>query len=236
MSATLQLHPLRVCRSDPERLNRSFSEMVIKTDSCSVTADQLLTALFSIKHSLQDASRFARELLAEFVSLMGIINAPWERISSVADISYETWLNLQLARRLSTLALREPLGEPVIIGSYSNLYDYLSLVIGHDKTESARVLYLNSKNHLIKDEVHGIGTVGSVAIYPREVVTRACELRASSVILAHNHPSGDPTPSKQDVLMTEKVSRALDCVGVVLHDHVIVGRNSHYSFKCHKLI
>ena len=231
MRVTFASPPVLERLSTFERASTSFAEMVLKSDTSAVTTEQFLTALFSIRHSLQDASRFATELLDRFASLLGIVQAPWEKVSSVSGIAHETWLNLQVAIRLSTVALREPLVEPLILNSYGRLYDYLTLVMGHDTAESARILYLGTANNLIKDEIHCLGTINHVMIYPREIVSRACELRAMSVIIAHNHPSGDPTPSDADISMTQSISRILKSIGIELHDHVIVGKSRHYSLK-----
>ena len=108
--------------------------------------------------------------------------------------------------------------------------------MAREKIEQFRLLFLDSRNALIADEVQQTGTVNHTPVYPREVVRRALELRASAVIMVHNHPSGDPTPSKDDIAMTREVKEAADKLGIVLHDHIIVGRKGHASFKALGLI
>jgi DNA repair protein RadC len=123
-----------------------------------------------------------------------------------------------------------------IIGSASALMDYLSVTMRHEPTEATRILFLDRKNALIKDEIQQRGTVDHTPLYPREVVRRVIELGASAIILVHNHPSGDPTPSQSDIEMTQRLAAALNTISVVLHDHVIVGRNKEISLRKEALI
>jgi DNA repair protein RadC len=123
-----------------------------------------------------------------------------------------------------------------VISTASALMDYLSVTMRHETTESTRILFLDRKNALIKDELHNRGTIDHTPLYPREVVKRVVELGASAVILVHNHPSGDPTPSQGDIEMTHRLAAALGTINVLLHDHVIVGRNRETSLRKLKLI
>jgi DNA repair protein RadC len=132
--------------------------------------------------------------------------------------------------------VREPLEDRLVIGSASALLDYLSVTMRHEPTETTRILYLDRKNALIKDEIQQRGTVDHTPLYPREVVKRVLELGACAVILVHNHPSGDPTPSRNDIEMTRQLAAALGTINVALHDHVIVGRNKEASFRKLKLL
>ena len=123
-----------------------------------------------------------------------------------------------------------------MIGSWAALIDYLQLAMQHESAEHFRILFLDRKNILIRDEVQSRGTVDHTPLYPREVVKRALELAASAIIMVHNHPSGDPTPSPADIEMTRQVVAALSQVNVTVHDHIIVGKNRHTSFKTQRLI
>jgi DNA repair protein RadC len=125
---------------------------------------------------------------------------------------------------------REPLS------SWSAVLDYCRASMAYAEREQFRILFLDKKNQLIADEVQGEGTVDHTPVYPREVIKRALELSASAIILVHNHPSGDPTPSSADIDMTRKISEVGSQLGVILHDHIIVGRNGHTSFKGSRLI
>ena len=120
--------------------------------------------------------------------------------------------------------------QPVIF-SWSALIDYCTVEMGFEETEQFRILFLDKKNKLIADEAQQKGTVDHTPVYPREVVKRALELNASAIIMVHNHPSGDPSPSQTDKDMTGKVIEALGAVGLILHDHVVIGRGRHFSFK-----
>ncbi len=148
----------------------------------------------------------------------------------------ETEILLKAIGELLQRVLREEIQERPVIGSWTALIDYLQLALAHEPIEQFRVLFLDRKNILIRDEVQQRGTVDHTPLYPREITRRALELQASSIIMVHNHPSGDPTPSRADLEMTKQVVQALGAVGITVHDHVIVGKNRHTSFKSQRLI
>ena len=132
--------------------------------------------------------------------------------------------------------LREQIQDRPVIGSWTALLDYLQVAMQHEAAEHFRLLFLDRKNILIRDEVQSRGTVDHTPLYPREVVKRALELAASALIMVHNHPSGDPAPSQADIDMTRQVIAALAQVNITVHDHIIIGKNRHVSFKTQKLI
>ena len=148
----------------------------------------------------------------------------------------ETEVLLKLVTELLQRVLREQIQDRPVISSWSALLDYLQVTLAHEPIEQFRVMFLDRKNVLIKDEVQQRGTVDHTPLYPREIVKRALELAASAIIMVHNHPSGDPTPSRADLEMTKQVVAALAAVGITVHDHVIVGKNKHTSFKTQRLI
>ena len=148
----------------------------------------------------------------------------------------ETEVLLKLLTELLQRVLREQIQDRPVISSWSALLDSLQVALSHEPIEQFRVMFLDRKNVLIKDEVQQRGTVDHTPLYPREIVKRALELAASAIIMVHNHPSGDPTPSKADLEMTKQVVAALAAVGITVHDHVIVGKNKHTSFKTQRLI
>ena len=148
----------------------------------------------------------------------------------------ETEVLLKLVTELLQRVLREQIQDRPVISSWSALLDYLQVTLSHEPIEQFRVMFLDRKNVLIKDEVQQRGTVDHTPLYPREIVKRALELAASAIIMVHNHPSGDPTPSHADLEMTQQVVTALAAVGIPVHDHVIVGKNRHTSFKSQRLI
>jgi DNA repair protein RadC len=148
----------------------------------------------------------------------------------------ETEILLKVVGELLKRVLREEIRERPVIGSWTALLDYLQVALAHEPIEQFRVLFLDRKNILIRDELQQRGTVDHTPLYPREIVKRALELGASSIIMVHNHPSGDPTPSRADIEMTKQVVQAMGAVGLTVHDHVIVGKNRHTSFKSQRLI
>ena len=123
-----------------------------------------------------------------------------------------------------------------VISSWDAVLDYCHTIMAHRETEQFRVLYLDRKNTLIADEEQAKGTVDHVPVYPREVAKRALELNASALILVHNHPSGDPTPSESDIIMTAQIAAAADALGLTLHDHLIIGKSRELSFKTEGLL
>jgi DNA repair protein RadC len=143
---------------------------------------------------------------------------------------------LKAVGELMKRVLREEILERPVIGSWTALLDYLQVALAHEPVEQFRVLFLDRKNILIRDEQQQRGTVDHTPLYPRELVKRALELGASAIIMVHNHPSGDPTPSRADIEMTRQVVQAMAAVGLSVHDHVIVGKNRHTSFKSQNLI
>ena len=179
----------------------------------------------------RDVKPLAKALIARFGSFAEAIAAPRERILEVEGMSDGAATQLKI---LEAAALRlsqtRVLGRPVL-SSWAALIDYCAASMARSPTEEFRVLFLDRKNVLIADEVQSTGTIDHTPVYPREIVKRALELGASAVILVHNHPSGDPTPSRADIEMTRDVADAAKALKITVHDHVIVGRSGHASFK-----
>jgi DNA repair protein RadC len=178
-----------------------------------------------------DVKPVAYRLIDTFGDFNRVISAPIERLQEVDGVGPETALDLKLieasAHRLSQgRVLKKP-----VLSSWNALLDYCRVSMAHRDTEQFRVFFLDRKNVLIADEMQGKGTVDHVPVYPREVIKRALDLNASALILVHNHPSGDPTPSDADIQMTETIVTACDAVGITVHDHVIVGKSRETSFR-----
>lgn len=203
--------------------------------------DYELLELFLFRSQPQgDVKPIAKALLDRFGSLSGVLAASVEDMRTVksADIKgrtksvgRETALDLcalqEVARRVSL----EEATKRTVISSWTALLAYVRLALQHEPREQFRVLYLDKKNQLIRDEVQNKGTVDHAPVYPREVVRRALELSSSAIIIVHNHPSGDPTPSRADIDMTRQVITAAKALEIQVHDHLIVGRNGVTSFK-----
>ncbi len=178
-----------------------------------------------------DVKPKAKALLARFGSFGAVLCATLPELMSVPGIGEVAALDLKLVHEMAQRIGREPTAKRTVISSWSALLSYVQVVLQHEGREQVRVLYLDRKNQLILDEISNHGTVDQAPIYPREVVRRALELSASSVILVHNHPSGDPTPSKADVEITKAVVAAGRPLGISVHDHLVVGREGVVSFK-----
>ena len=183
-----------------------------------------------------DVKPLAKALIARFGSFAGVLNAAPERLAEFEPLSGSAVVLLKAVREAGArLARAEVMSQPVI-ASWDKLLDYCRASMGHAEIEQFRLLFLDRKNRLIADEVQQKGTVDHTPVYPREVVKRALELNASAIILVHNHPSGDPTPSAGDVAMTREVHEACDKLGITLHDHVIIAKSGHASLKSLGLI
>jgi DNA repair protein RadC len=178
-----------------------------------------------------DTKPLAKRLLKIFGSFDKIIYATEAELRKVEDVGDAVISALKTIRVASERLLRRELENRPIIQSWTALMDYCRLSMGKNKVEEFRVLFLDGRHALIADEVMQRGTVNHTPVYPREVVKRALEHSASSIILLHNHPSGDPTPSKADIEMTRQIVTAAGSVAVQVHDHVIITGHGHYSFK-----
>jgi len=201
---------------------------------------ELLELLLFRSIPYKDTKPLAKDLLARFGSLEGIGAASHEAIEDqvAQTMGYArgkatraTALDLQLIYDVARRVAREPATKRPVISSWTSLVAYVRVALQHEPREQFRVLYLDKKNQLILDEVQNRGTVDHAPVYPREVVRRALELSASALILVHNHPSGDPTPSRADIDMTRQVVEAGLSLNVTVHDHLVVGRDGVASFK-----
>jgi DNA repair protein RadC len=183
-----------------------------------------------------DMKPLAKALLKRFGGLAGVLSADKAALMAVDGMGPASAAQLLAVRAAAVLFLKAEVTERPVIGSWQALLDYCTAQAGFAATEEFRILFLDRKNALIADERQQRGTVDHTPVYPREVVKRALELAASALIMVHNHPSGDPTPSKADIDMTRAVAKALAAIGIALHDHVVLGRGKHSSFKTLGLI
>lgn len=184
----------------------------------------------------RDTKPIAKALITKFGSFSGAITAAPEALSEVKGVGDRVIMCLKtVAASAHRLAREEVMARPVV-GSWDQLLGYLRGVMAHEQNEQFRVLFLDTKNGLIADEKQQDGTVNHTTVYPREVIKRALQLGATAIIMVHNHPSGDPTPSGADVEMTREILDVGKKLGVTLHDHVIVARSGSSSFKSMGLI
>jgi DNA repair protein RadC len=179
----------------------------------------------------QDVKPLARLLLDTFKDFNGVLSAPVERLRTVKGVGDAVIQELKIVEAAAHRLARSRVMQKHVVSSWDALLDYCHTTMAHRETEQFRVLFLDRKNVLIADEEQARGTVDHVPVYPREVVKRALELNASAIILVHNHPSGDPTPSDSDITMTQQVEDAARALGLTLHDHLIIGKSRELSFR-----
>lgn len=196
---------------------------------------ELIEYLLALAIPRRDTKPQARALLAEFGSLGAVFNADAESLAR-EGLSEGAIAAIKIAQASAVRLLKGEIIARPVIGSWQALLDYLHAAMAHRMTESARVLHLNSRNMLIRDELVSEGSVDQAAIYVREVARRALELGSAAIILVHNHPSGDPSPSRQDIALTKEIVSALKPFGIQVHDHVVIGATGHASLRALGLI
>jgi len=197
---------------------------------------ELLELLLFYSIPRVDVKPLAKELISSFGSFGDVLNADPGRLAEFDKVSQQTVVHLKALREAALRLSRAEVMEKPALSSWQALMDYCRASMGYNKTEQFRILFLNRKNVLIADELQQEGTVDHTPVYPREVIKRALDLNASAIIMVHNHPSGDPTPSKMDIEMTKEIAEAGERLGVTLHDHVVVSRSNYYSFKSEGLL
>lgn len=178
-----------------------------------------------------DVKPLAKALVAEFGSLAAALAAPAERLAQVPGCGEAVIAALKVIREAGLRMLKADAMQRPAISNWQALLDYCRAALQHEGIEQFRILFLDRKNQVIADEAQQRGTIDHTPVYPREVVKRALELNAAALILVHNHPSGDPTPSRADIEMTRQVRDAAAALGIALHDHLVVGRKGHVSFR-----
>jgi DNA repair protein RadC len=212
---------------------------VPKSGSCSELSgcpNELLELVLFRALPRRDVKPIAKKLLEKFGSFAEVISAPPARLAEISGLGEEAITDLKIVQAAANEFLRSGLRQKPVLSSWSAVLDYCRTAMAYADKEELRVLFLDKRNQLIADERQQVGTVDHTPVYPREVVKRALELSASALILVHNHPSGDPSPSRADVEMTKQTQEAARALGIQLHDHIIVGRQGHASFKALGLI
>jgi DNA repair protein RadC len=209
------------------RLRKRFED-----GGAAALADYELLELFLFRTiPRQDTKPLAKALLAKFGDIGAVAAAPVARIAEVPGAGPSVAQDLRLLQALMERAARTETAKRPLISSSSQLHAYCRVSMAHAPREQFRVLFLDAKNQLIADEIMNEGTVDHAPVYPREIARRALELSAASVILVHNHPSGDPKPSAADIEITQDIVAATETIGVRVHDHIVVGRDSVASLK-----
>ncbi|HEY5380317.1 MAG TPA: DNA repair protein RadC [Pseudolabrys sp.] len=215
-----------------ERLRGRFREAGAEA----VSEYELLELVLFRAIPQRDVKPLAKELIAKFGSFAEVVAAPRARLKEVKGIGEAVVDELKIVHAAANRLVRGQLQKKPVLSSWSNVIDYCRAAMAYADKEQFRLLFLDKRNQLIADEVQQIGTVDHTPVYPREVVKRALELSATALILVHNHPSGDPTPSRADITMTQAIIDVAKPLGISVHDHIIVGKEGHASFKGLKLI
>jgi DNA repair protein RadC len=211
-------------------------QRLIETGGEGMADYEILELILCMALPQKDMKPLSKELLRRFGSFAGVVSASPERLMEVPGIKETGLAAIKSIRAAAVRLAKADLSELPVIGSWDRLVDYCRAIQGHDLHESFRILFLDRKNHLIADEVQQRGTVDHTPLYPREVVKRALDLGASALILVHNHPSGDATPSKDDIAMTRLVKEAAAKLGIQVHDHVVISKREAASFKAMGLL
>jgi DNA repair protein RadC len=177
-----------------------------------------------------DVKPLAKKLVDKFGNFAGVVSAPREALldAGLKDNAIDI---LKVVRESAIRLARQEVIDRPVLSSWQKVLDYCRAKLAHEQTERFHLLFLDRKNVLIAADEQQRGTVDHTPVYPREVVKRAIELGASAIIMVHNHPSGDPTPSKADIAMTREVAKAAETLGLTVHDHIVIGRAGHASFK-----
>ena len=210
-----------------ERLRRRFRE----SGSEAIPDYELLELILFRAAQRRDTKPLAKALLARFGSFAEVMNAPEALLAEVPGIGEAAITELKLVRAAAVRLMRGELFERPVLSSWTQVLDYCRASMGFESKEQFRILFLDKRNQITADEVQQKGTVDHTPVYVREVVKRALDLSATAIVLVHNHPSGDPTPSRADIEMTKQIVAAAKPLGVVVHDHIVVGKQGHASFR-----
>lgn len=202
----------------------------------SVSDYELLELLLFRAIPQRDVKPLAKELIQKFGSFAEVIAAPRARLKEIKGVGESVVDELKIVQAAASRLAKGQVQKRPVLSSWSSVLDYCRMAMAYADKEQFRLLFLDKRNQLIADEVQQIGTVDHTPVYPREVVKRALELSATAIILVHNHPSGDPTPSRADIQMTQSIIEVAKPLGIAVHDHIIVGKEGHASLKGLKLI
>jgi DNA repair protein RadC len=211
-------------------------QRLLKAGPDALADHEMLEMILFIALPRRDTKPIARELLGRFRTFGGVVGAPAAELTTIDGLGEAGAAALKLVQAAALRLMRQEVAEQPVLSTWEKLTNYLTAAMAHERTEQFRVLFLDGRNKLLADEVQGRGTINHAPAYPREVVRRCLELHATAVILAHNHPSGEPSPSREDVALTKDIARAAAVMGITVHDHIIVGKGKWLSFRAEKLL
>jgi DNA repair protein RadC len=211
-------------------------QRLLKAGPDSLADHEMLEMILFIALPRRDTKPIARDLLTRFRTFGDVLGAPETELRTVEGVGEAGAAAIKLIQAAALRMMRQDLAAQPVLATWNRLTDYLTAAMGHERIEQFRVLFLDGRNKLLADEVQGIGTINHAPAYPREVVRRCLELHATAVVLAHNHPSGDPAPSREDVALTAEIAKAAATMGITVHDHIIIGRGKWLSFRAERLL
>jgi DNA repair protein RadC len=197
----------------------------------SVADHELLEMVLFLALPRRDTKPIARALLARFGSFANAIAAPLPQLRETEGLGEAGVAALKVVQAAALRLARAEVIDRPVLNNWDRVMEYLNAVLAREKVEQFRVLFLDNRNRLVADEAQARGTVNHTPVYPREVVKRGLELNATALILVHNHPSGDPAPSREDIEVTRQVKAAAQSLAITLHDHVIIGNGRWLSFR-----
>ncbi len=223
--------PLPFASTGPQGHRARMRERLLTRGATTLADYELLEMLLFFAFKKGDTKPLAKMLINRFGSFANVLSAPLLALSETPGLGPHSVSALKLVQEAAQRMVRAEVMDQPVLNNWDRLMEYLNAMLAREKIEQFRILFLDPRNRLIADEAQARGTVNHTPVYPREVVKRALELHATAIILVHNHPSGDPTPSRADIDMTEEVKEAAAVLGVVLHDHVIIGNGKWLSFR-----
>ncbi len=215
-----------------ERLRERF----LDAGPDAVTEYELLELVLFRAIPRRDVKPLAKALIAKFGSFGEVVSAPRLRLREIDGLGEAAIAEIKIVQAAANRLARGQAKKRTVLSSWSAVLDYCRSTMAFAEKEQFSIIFLDKRNQIIADEVQQKGTVDHTPVYPREVVKRALELSATAIILVHNHPSGDPTPSRADIQMTQSIVEIAKPLGISVHDHIIVGKEGHTSFKGLKLI
>lgn len=210
-----------------QRLRERFHE----SGSDSLPDYELLELILFRAIPRRDTKPIAKSMIKAFGSFAQVVHAPENRLLEISGVGQSVIAELKLIRASALRLMKAEVMERPILSSWQALIDYCHAAMAYETREQFRIIFLDKRNRVVADEVQQQGTVDHTPVYIREVVKRALDLSATAIILAHNHPSGDPTPSRADIEMTKQIVTAAKNLGITVHDHIIIGKDGHASFK-----
>jgi DNA repair protein RadC len=209
---------------------------LLKSGGASLLDYELVEYLLALAIPRKDTKPLAKQLIDQYGSFAALLTADAENIARQPGMGETSTAAIKIVQAAALRMLSEPVREMPILASWQSLLDYLRADMAHLTTERVRMLYLNSKNQLIRDEIAGEGSIDQAPIYVREIIRRAIDLGAAAIIMVHNHPSGDSSPSRQDIALTREIIDAGRKLGVNVHDHIIIGKDGYSSMRSAGLI